>query len=88
MVFHSPIHALPFANANIFFAVVKAVTRRFRIAAASPEVEQVPDREQAAARAPREERHARLPRRSRQRGILVLYVALLQAEVSKSVRLD
>ena len=58
-----------------------AVTRRFEIAVASPEVEQVPDREQAPAGAAGEERHARLPRRGRQRGILVLHVAILQAEV-------
>ena len=58
-----------------------AVTRRSEIAVASPEVEQVPDREQAPAGAAGEERHARLPRRGRQRGILVLHVAILQAEV-------
>ena len=63
--------------------VVGRLVTYFRIAAASPEVEQVPDREQAAAGATREERHARLPRRGRQRGILVLHVALLQAEVSQ-----
>ena len=57
------------------------VTRRFGIAAASPEVEQVPDREQAPAGAAGEERHARIPRRGRQRGILVLHVSILQAEV-------
>ena len=50
------------------------------------EVEQVPDGEQATARAAGEERHARLPGRGRQRGLLVLHLPLLQAQVQRGQR--
>ena len=54
---------------------------------ASPfEVEQVPDCEQASSGPPGEERHARLPRRRRQRGLLVLHLPLLQAQVQRGQR--
>lgn len=46
--------------------------------AAAPEEQQVPDGEQAAARAAREERDARLAGLVGQRGLLVLRLALLQ----------
>lgn len=60
-----------------------AVIFHFVRAAAPPEEQQVPDGEQAAARPAGEERHAGDAGHCRQRRLLVLHPALLQAALHR-----
>ena len=60
--------------------------KNFLFLAPAHQVKQVPDREQTVARAAGEERDAGLPGRGRQRGVLVLHLPLLQAQVQRGQR--